>query len=72
MKIIESIISSIIRNTGINGITDSQRESLIVILKNEDFSIDEKIDLSMQELNLKGSLFRKDIYNAIEFYLEFI
>lgn len=72
MAIYQRVISDIVSNTGIRAISESQHSKIENILKNFDLNIDDKINAIMEELRLRGTLYRKDIREAIDFYIEFL
>lgn len=63
------IISDIVRNTGINAISEREQESVSLILQDEDLSNEDKTTIIMDELRLRGSLYRKDIFETLELYI---
>ncbi len=68
MTTTERIIRDIFEKTGIEATNEREQSDLKAIVEDEEISNEDKTSLFMEELRLRGSLYRKDIFSVLEFY----
>lgn len=68
MTTTERIIADIFSKTGIEATNEREQADVKSIIEDDNLSNEDKTSLIMEELRLRGSLFRKDIFQVLEFY----